>query len=160
MKYYIISGYFAPIHKGHLDIINAASRKGKVIVIVNNDKQLIAKRGKAFIDSKNRCEVVKNLKGVYKTYLSIDKGSSVCDTLKKIRKIYKNDELFFVNGGDRNKNNIPENNTCEECNIKQIYNVGGKKVYSSRNFLYEWTVWAKKLKKSDLKKYNLHYEKH
>ena len=137
MEYYIISGYFAPIHKGHLDIINATSKKGKVIVIVNNDKQLVAKRGKAFMDNKNRCEVVKNLKGVYKIILSIDKGPSVCDTLKKIRKLYKNDKLFFVNGGDRNKNNIPENRTCKECNILQIYNVGGAKKYSSRNFLYE-----------------------
>ncbi len=158
-KFYIISGYFAPIHMGHIDIINSAAKLGKVIVIVNNKKQLINKRGMCFMDEKNRVGILKNIKNVSKVYLSIDKDATVSKTIKKIRKDFPDADLYFANGGDRNKKNVPELQACNEANVKMIYNVGGKKIYSSRNFLLEWTIWAKKLSPNQMKKFNLIYEK-
>ena len=40
MRVVIVSGYFNPLHGGHIDMIEAAAAMGdKLIVIVNNDKQ-------------------------------------------------------------------------------------------------------------------------
>ena len=41
MRVVVISGYFNPIHTGHLDYIKAASKLGdRLVVIVNNDEQV------------------------------------------------------------------------------------------------------------------------
>jgi len=158
MKYAIISGYFAPLHSGHLDNLIEASKYGKVIVIVNNDKQLIAKRGKAFIDQKNRKNIMQNIKNVKEAIVAVDKDSTVIETLKLIRKKYPKDTLTFCKGGDRTNGNTPEQDVCKKLNIKVVFNIGGGKTFSSRDFLRDWTIWSKKLTKEQMKKYNLNKE--
>ena len=42
LKVIIVSGYFNPLHKGHIQLFHLAKNKGdKLFVIVNNDKQRI-----------------------------------------------------------------------------------------------------------------------
>ena len=54
-KAIIVSGYFNPIHKGHLEYFNnAKSVADKLFVIVNNDHQRALKGSKEFKDESER----------------------------------------------------------------------------------------------------------
>ena len=140
MKVVFISGYFNPIHTGHLDYINAASDMGdKLVVIVNNDKQVSIKGSTPFMEEVQRMRIVNSIKGVNKTVLSIDIDGAVTETLKLIYDEYSVDYFFdsmvFANGGDRTKGNSPEEEYCNWRGIRTAYNVGGKKTQSSSELL-------------------------
>ena len=140
MKVVVISGYFNPIHTGHLDYINAASDMGdKLVVIVNNDKQVSIKGSTPFMEEVQRMRIVHSIKGVNKTVLSIDIDGAVTETLKLIYDEYSVDYFFdsmvFANGGDRTKGNSPEEEYCNWRGIRTAYNVGGKKTQSSSELL-------------------------
>jgi D-beta-D-heptose 7-phosphate kinase/D-beta-D-heptose 1-phosphate adenosyltransferase len=131
MKIVIISGYFDPINgKGHIDYINLSKKfagiDGKLIVIVNNDEQAVLKKGKYFMKCDDRMLIINELKNVDEVIKSIDTDRSVCNTLKFIHSIYKENELWFVNGGDSFNNNIPETQICNELNIKLLDGLGDK----------------------------------
>ena len=140
MRVVVISGYFNPIHTGHLDYINAASDMGdKLVVIVNNDKQVSIKGSTPFMEEVQRMRIVNSIKGVNKTVLSIDIDGAVTETLKLIYDEYSVDYFFdsmvFANGGDRTKGNSPEEEYCNWRGIRTAYNVGGKKTQSSSELL-------------------------
>ena len=121
MKVVAISGYFDPIHVGHLDYINMAKKLGdKLVVIVNNNYQCELKKGKPFIDEKDRVIIVSNLKNVDEVFLSIDKDKTVCASLEKIK------PDIFANGGDRKNYEIPESVICKKYDIKIIDGLGDK----------------------------------
>ena len=121
MKTVVVSGYFDPVHVGHLEYLKLAKDLGdKLIVIVNNNKQCVLKKGKPFMDESDRLEIVKSLKMVDDVFLSIDKDKSVCKSLE----ILKPD--IFANGGDRNTNEVPESIICKKYNIKMIDGLGNK----------------------------------
>ncbi|HSW37834.1 MAG TPA: adenylyltransferase/cytidyltransferase family protein [Candidatus Saccharimonadales bacterium] len=133
MKRVIVSGYFNPLHGGHLDMIEAAKALGDyLIVVVNNDKAQMLKKGKVILDEKNRMRLAESLKLVDEVILSIDEDLGQARTLRKIRAMYPDDELIFANGGDRdpNKHDLPENETkaCVDCNIKTVFGVGSHEV--------------------------------
>jgi len=98
----IVSGGFDPIHLGHLNLINEASKFGKVIVIVNSDEFLLKKKGFYLIPSNERVEIIKNLKNVENVFLSIDKDESVSESIKTLAADKSFNIKFFANGGDRN----------------------------------------------------------
>jgi len=127
-KAIIVSGYFNPIHKGHLEYFNSAkSIADKLFVIVNNDIQREIKGTKEFQDEKERMIIVSNIKSVDKTILSIDKDRTVCKTIKMIaEKFGKEFDLTFANGGDQNNDSIPEKHVCEQLNVKLIDGLGEK----------------------------------
>jgi len=121
MKVVAISGYFDPIHVGHLEYINMAKKLGdKLVVIVNNNYQCELKKGKPFMDEKDRVIIVSNLKNVDEVFLSIDKDKTVCASLEKI-----NPDIF-ANGGDRKNYEIPESVICKKYDIKIIDGLGDK----------------------------------
>jgi len=122
-----VSGYFNPVHIGHIRMFKRAKKIGdKLIVIVNNDNQVKLKGSVQFMNEKERMEIISALKLVDKVILSIDKDKTVCKTLKLIK------PHIFANGGDRNQKNIPEVDICKEINCKMIFNVGrGGKIQSS-----------------------------
>jgi len=131
MKIVIISGYFDPINgKGHLEYIKLSKKlsgnNGKLIVIVNNDNQAIIKKGKFFMPCDDRILIINELKDVDGVIKSIDIDKTVCNTLKYIHSIYKDEELWFVNGGDSFNSNIPETQICNELNIKLLDGLGEK----------------------------------
>ncbi len=134
-KIIITSGYFNPIHIGHINMFREAkSLCDKLVVIVNNDEQVKLKGSVAFMPESERVEVVRAIKYIDEVFLSIDKDKSVVESLKIVAKANPG-ELFFANGGDRNTGNIPEAKICEEFNIKMIDNIGGGKVQSSSRLL-------------------------
>jgi cytidyltransferase-like protein len=132
-KVIITSGFFNPVHIGHINLIREARRLGDfLVVIVNNDEQVKLKGSINFIPETERLEIINAIKGVDAVFLSIDNDKTVAKSLQKIAETY-NGELFFAKGGDRNSNNIPkeEIEVCEKFNIKIINGVGGEKVQSS-----------------------------
>lgn len=121
MKKVCISGYFDPLHVGHLEYINKARELGDyLVVIVNNNSQCILKKGKFFMDEKDRVEIVKNLKSVDEVFLSIDKDKTVIKSLEKLK------PSVFANGGDRKNYEIPESKICKEHGIEIIDGLGDK----------------------------------
>ena len=128
-----MSGYFNPLHGGHLDMIEAASELGdKLIVIVNNDVQQELKKGKVILNEQNRARLIWALKYVDEVIIALDQDSTVTKTLKMIAERYPKDELVFANGGDRDSAKvIPETGVCEDNNIELVFGVGGSKADSS-----------------------------
>jgi len=117
----VASGYFDPIHIGHIEYLKLAKQLGgTLIVIVNNDKQAKIKKGFSFMNENERLEIVKNIKYVDEVFLSIDEDSTVCKSLEKLK------PDIFAKGGDRNSSNIPELEVCNKYNIKIVDGLGNK----------------------------------
>ena len=86
-KAIIVSGYFNPIHKGHLEYFhNAKTISEELFVIVNSDLQRELKGSKEFQDEEERMIIVSQIKSVNKAILSVDQDRTVCATIKKIVK--------------------------------------------------------------------------
>ena len=127
-KAIIVSGYFNPIHKGHLDLFEKAKEVGDaLIVIVNNDKQREMKGSKFFQDEEERIRIIRALSVVDMAWISIDKDSTQIETLKcMFNKFHETYKLAFANGGDQNNNTIPEKSICEQYGIELIDGLGDK----------------------------------
>ena len=129
----IVSGYFNPIHYGHIEYINEAKKNCKhLIAIINSDNQVLLKGSKPFMDEIHRKKIVENLKSVDDCLISIDSDKNQCETLKKIRKDNPNSTISFFNSGDRKAGNLVSSETkaCEENNIFEIV-IDLPKIYSS-----------------------------
>ena len=124
----IVSGYFNPIHKGHLEYFNnAKALADELFVIVNNDHQRALKASKEFQNEEERMIIVSNIKAVDYAILSVDEDRTVCATLRKIAAEYGDEfELAFANGGDQNNDTIPERPVCDEVGIALIDGLGDK----------------------------------
>lgn len=141
----VASGYFDPIHIGHINYLREAKKLGtKLIVIINTDQQAKLKKSFPFMNEKERIEIISSLKFVDRVTLAIDKDESVCKTLKLLK------PDVFAKGGDRTLGNIPERKICEEFGIKMVFGVGGKKAQSSSWLIKD--VVIKKLGKKNLGK--------
>jgi cytidyltransferase-like protein len=127
-KAIIVSGYFNPIHKGHIEYFNNAKALGDaLIVIVNSDHQRALKGSKEFQKEAERVFIVSNIKSVDQVFLSIDEDRTVCKTIRFIhQQLAKDYELAFANGGDQNNNSIPEAPVCLELNITLLDGLGDK----------------------------------
>ena len=127
-KAIIVSGYFNPLHKGHIEYFHLAKAKGdELFVIVNNDHQRALKESKEFMLEQERVLIVKELAVVDQVILSTDKDTTVCVTLEKMHQDFsKNFELFFANGGDQNNKSIPEVSICQKVGIGLLDGLGAK----------------------------------
>ena len=124
----IVSGYFNPLHKGHLEYFTMAKGLADVlIVVVNNDKQRSLKGAKEFMLEDERCLIISSLKIVDKVFLSVDDDRTVIKTIEMIyNEISDFYNLIFGNGGDQNNLSIPESEICKKLDIKLIDNLGEK----------------------------------
>ena len=127
-KAIIVSGYFNPIHKGHIEYFNnAKATADKLFVIVNNDYQRVLKGSKEFQDENERMIIVSNIKAVDKAILSIDTDRTVRETIKMIADQYGGEfDLGFANGGDQNNEICPERGICGQMNVVLIDGLGDK----------------------------------
>jgi cytidyltransferase-like protein len=119
------SGYFSPIHIGHIEYLQKSKDLGtKLIVIVNNDKQSLLKKGSSFMSEGERLKIVRSLECVDTAILAVDEDRTVCKTLQLIH------PHIFTNGGDQTNNMIPEKSICEKIGT-QLYDGLGEKIQSS-----------------------------
>lgn len=127
-KAIIVSGYFNPLHKGHLELFSKAKELAQMlIVIVNSDLQRKLKGSKEFQDENERLLIVESLKNVDFALLSIDKDKTQNATLKYLSERFSDTHfLSFANGGDQNNNTIPEAETCRLLDIKLVDGLGDK----------------------------------
>ena len=127
-KAIIVSGYFNPIHKGHIEYFNTAKAKAdELFVIVNNDQQRALKGSKQFQMEVERLIIVSNLKAVDNAFLSIDTDRTVCATIEHIAKQFEDTHAFaFANGGDQNNDTIPEKSICMQMGIELLDGLGEK----------------------------------
>jgi len=97
----IVSGFFNPIHKGHIAYINASKELCDYLVcIVNNDKQVAVKGSKLFMDEEHRMIILQNIKAVDEAVLAVGFEYRSAETLLNIREKYKQNKLTFFNSGD------------------------------------------------------------
>ncbi len=115
----MVSGGFDPVHAGHIRMILDAGKWGDVIVIANSDRWLFEKKGFVFMDFEQRAEILQAIKGVILVDSVDDTDGTVCDAIRRHKPTY------FANGGDRGRNNTPEQTVCEELGIKMLWSVGG-----------------------------------
>jgi len=127
-KAIIVSGYFNPLHKGHLELFEIAKASGDQLwVIVNSDLQRELKGSKEFMDENERLIIVNAIGIVDKALISIDKDKTQCATLADLAEQYSNQyEFFFANGGDQNNDSIPEVQVCIEKGIGLLEGLGDK----------------------------------
>jgi cytidyltransferase-like protein len=138
----IVSGYFNPLHRGHLEYINAAKKQCDFLnCIVNNDLQVEIKGSKKFMDENHRYDIMKNIKSIDEVYVSIDQDSSVANTIAKIveETIFeynKNYKFMFFNSGDRPSGNYnsQEKTVCDKLDVQTAF-IPLSKVYSSSSLL-------------------------
>ena len=140
MRVVVISGYWNPIHVGHLDYIENAKLLGDIlVVIVNSDAQVKIKGSEPFMKEAARQRIIESIKGVDRAMVALDKDGSVGETLEFIWDCYSQDpkfkEMIFANGGDRKEGNVPEIIVCNKLGIRDVYGVGGEKTESSSNLL-------------------------
>ncbi|KKS34112.1 MAG: Glycerol-3-phosphate cytidylyltransferase [Parcubacteria group bacterium GW2011_GWC2_42_12] len=125
-----VSGYFNPLHVGHLEMMEKAKKLGdRLVVIVNNDYQVKLKGSVPFLNQIDRMKIVSAIKWVDEVFLSIDRDASVCRSLDRIK------PDIFAKGGDRNVGNIPEVAVCRRRHIKIIDKGMGKKIRSSSSLI-------------------------
>ena len=137
MRIIICSGYANPLHSGHIQYLEEASRLGdRLVMIVNSDRQVEIKGSTPFMDQEERLKIVQALRCVDLAVVSKSKDGTVCSDLTLIR-LLKNEEdtLVFAKGGDRIKGNVPEEEICEKLGIEIVYGVGGEKTTSSSQLL-------------------------
>jgi D-beta-D-heptose 7-phosphate kinase/D-beta-D-heptose 1-phosphate adenosyltransferase len=117
-----VSGYFNPLHVGHLDMIAKSKKLGdKLVVIINNDVQVKLKGSVPFMSEKDRVRVIGSLRDVDEVFLSIDHDKTVCRSLTKIK------PNIFANGGDRHSiGDVPEYPICKKFGIKMVDGLGRK----------------------------------
>lgn len=125
-----VSGYFNPLHVGHLEMIERAKKLGdKLVAIVNSDYQVGLKGSVPFMSQADRLKIVKALRDVDEVFLSIDKDITVCKSLAKVK------PHVFANGGDRkNLTNVPEFPVCQKLNIEMVDGLG-KKIRASSEMI-------------------------
>ena len=140
-KVIIVSGYFNPLHKGHLELFGKARACGdKLWVVVNSDIQRELKGSKFFMDEDERLKIVSAIGIVDKAIISIDKDKTQCATLAYLAQIHGSDyELYFANGGDQNNDICPEGPVCKEKGIGLIDGLG-EKIQSSSWLLKKYNA--------------------
>ena len=135
-----VSGYFNPLHVGHLEMIAKAKKLGdKLVAIVNSDYQVELKGRVPFMKENDRLKIIKALRDVDEVFLSLDRDLSVCRSLAKVR------PDIFANGGDRDKKDAkktlsslnPEQILCQKLGIKMAFNVGRDGKMQSSSWLLE-----------------------
>lgn len=124
----IVSGYFAPLHVGHLNLIEAAAAAGdELMVIVNNNSQQVLKKGKVILDEADRLRMVLALRVVDHAMIAIDDDGTVSASIASIAQRYPDHRMVFGNGGDRESGAVvPETAVCERYGITMVFDFGGQ----------------------------------
>lgn len=126
-----LSGGFDMVHIGHVRMIQAAARFGKVIILLNSDAWLIRKKGKPFMKFEERREILESMFHVAGVIQAFDDDNTVCASIEDLKDVIK----YFGNGGDRTHENTPELELCGKYGITPLFGLGGPKVQSSSELI-------------------------
>jgi cytidyltransferase-like protein len=141
MKTIAIAGHFNPIHVGHLQLINAAKDldpDAKLVVIVANDTQAALKRKPVLLPLEDRLAIMYNIRGVDRVIASIDKDSTIRETLKLLK------PDILASGCDENHPDaLEEAEICYNLGIQTVWNVGGNKIRNSSEILNNYAKHSK-----------------
>ena len=131
----IVSGGFDPVHKGHIRMFREAANLGaQVIVGLNSDAWLTRKKGKPFMKWDERAEILESCKFITQVIAFEDSDDTAEDAIRIVYDMFDYQEdkkIYFANGGDRGKGNVPEVDTCKELGVILLWGVGGGKIQSS-----------------------------
>lgn len=130
----MVSGGFDPVHIGHIRMIIEASEHGDVIVVANSDDWLFRKKGFVFMEFGERAEILASIKGVIKVSGVDDSDNTVCEAIHRLKPDY------FANGGDRGRNNTPEQTLCDEIGVEMLWGIGGENKANSSSTLVERVI--------------------
>jgi glycerol-3-phosphate cytidylyltransferase/D-beta-D-heptose 7-phosphate kinase/D-beta-D-heptose 1-phosphate adenosyltransferase len=138
----VVSGYFNPLHIGHLDMMEAArSLADALVVIVNNDAQQVLKKGKVITAETDRLRIVQGLRVTDAAMVAVDSDGSVAQSIEAIVAAYPGIDLVFCNGGDRSPDGDPvptaESAVCERHGIEMVWGVGGESKADSSSRINE-----------------------
>ena len=128
-KTVMVSGGFDPVHAGHIRMIREAANHGAVIIIANSDDWLYRKKGFVFMEYERRVEILNAIKGVILVDSVDDTDGTVCEAIRRLKPTY------FANGGDRGRENTPEQSVCEEIGVKLLWGIGGEEKLQSSSEL-------------------------
>ena len=137
MRVVLITGGFDPLHSGHIAYIQAAKSLGDYLIVgVNSDEWLIRKKGQPFMPFSERATLVGAIAGVDEVIQFDDSDNTAIDAIRTTRLRFGPDhKIVFGNGGDRTKDNTPEQGFCNAYNIDMLYHLGGGKVQSSSKLI-------------------------
>lgn len=132
-----ITGMFAnPIHSGHIKLLAESYELSNVLIVaLNNDDAAVRKHGYSFMDFGNRASIISSL--LYVDYVIENPFDTMVELLDKLP------VNLYLKGGDVTLDNLltAEKEVCTRKNIKILDNIGGTKVASSRDFLYNYIQW-------------------
>jgi cytidyltransferase-like protein len=137
MKVVLVTGGFDPLHSGHIEYFKAAKALGFLLIVgVNSDAWLTRKKGQPFMPITERKAIIESLYQVHKVIEFDDSNDTAIDAIKHVKELYPKAKIIFANGGDRNKDNIPE---MVFDDVEFVFGVGGEnKMNSSSWILREW----------------------
>ena len=132
----IVSGGFDPVHKGHIRMFREAANLGaQVIVGLNSDDWLTRKKGKPFMKWDERAEILESCKFVNQVIAFNDSDNTANEAIRSVYDMFdyqnKDYKIYFANGGDRGKGNVPELDVCRDLNVTMLWGIGGGKIQSS-----------------------------
>ena len=131
----LVTGGFDPLHSGHIEYFKEAKRLGDILVVgVNSDSWLRRKKGREFMPSYERVQIIENLKMVDHCILFNDTEDHAIEAIRNVKTMYPNSEIIFANGGDRTAENIPE---MSESDVKFEFGVGGYDKKNSSSWILE-----------------------
>lgn len=108
-----VSGYFDPLHRGHVEYITNAKLLGdRLVVILNTDCQRTQPSRTPLADRKR---ILECLRAVDKVVVSVDNDTHVCDTLRQVH------PTVFAKGHTAS---MEEERVCKELDIQIVNGVG------------------------------------
>ena len=136
----VLSGGFDPVHIGHIRMLREAAYLGaNVILGLNSDEWLSRKKGKPFMKWDERAEILESCKFVNQVLPMDDSDNTASDIIIQVHKLFNNKKydynIYFANGGDRGKGNVPELDTCKDLGVVMLWGVGGGKIQSSSDLI-------------------------
>lgn len=135
----LVTGGFDPLHSGHLAYLKAAQKLGdKLIVGINSDEWLTRKKGKNFLSVNERHSILSAIRYVDACILFNDDDNTSIEAIKNVKMLYPFSKIIFANGGDRNKENVPEMIFDD---VEFVFGVGGQDKKNSSSWILE--KWQK-----------------
>jgi cytidyltransferase-like protein len=148
-KVVCVSGYFDPLHHGHIDYLQKAKAlartadgPGTLWVIINSDEQAAKKKGKEFMPARERLKLVRCLRCVDACVIAPDEDHTVCQAISAI-----NPDVFAIGLDEGPEYMKEERSLCLSKGIEVVCPLGAR--VQSSSFLIQ------KAKEEDEKKKKL-----